>query len=133
MSDLSAGKTVGEKYRIERTLGAGAMGVVYEATQTDLGRKVAIKVMLPAARVLPDADIRFLREARAAAALESEHAVNVIDTGRLDDDTPFFVMEYLDGEDLAKHIRRVGALPVPEAVAYVMMACEAISEAHQRG
>src|SRR6185436_314363 len=125
---LESGQVIAKKYRIEKKLGAGAMGIVYEATQTELGRKVAIKVMLPIARLMPDADVRFLREARAAAALVSEHAVNVIDTGRLDDDTPFFVMEHLDGEDLARHIRRVGALPASEAVAYVMQAAEAISE-----
>jgi serine/threonine-protein kinase len=131
--ELPSGHVVADRYRIERKLGTGAMGVVYLATQLDLRRKVALKLMLPEARARADADLRFLREAQAAAVLESEHAVQILDTGRLPTGEPYLVMEYLEGEDLAALLARSGRLPIGDACWYVAQACQAIAEAHARG
>ena len=114
-SELLAGK-----YRVERVLGAGAMGTVYAATHAVLGQRVAIKRMHVERLGRPSARERFLREARAAARLRSQHIARVIDVGVLDDGAPFIVMEYLDGEDLSALLDRRGALPVAEAVEYVL-------------
>ena len=90
-----------DKYRIDRVLGAGGMGVVVAATHVALDDHVAIKFLLPAvAEERGDALERFMREARAAAKLRSEHVVRVNDIGRLSSGAAYMVMEYLEGEDL---------------------------------
>jgi serine/threonine protein kinase len=121
------------KYRIDRVLGAGAMGTVYAATHVVLGQRVAIKRMHPERLGRKNALERFLREARAAARLRSQHAARVIDVGVLEDGAPFIVMEHLDGEDLAALLDRGGALPSALAVEYVLQAAEAVAEAHAAG
>ena len=124
------GATVAGKYVVERVLGEGGMGVVVKATQTQLGRTVAIKFLKPEAIEKPAVVERFDREARALGRLASDHVTHVIDVDKLDDGSPFIVMEYLDGEDLATVVEREGPLPVPVAVGYVLEACEAIAAAH---
>jgi serine/threonine-protein kinase len=109
------------------------MGVVVAATHLDLLEPRALKFLLP--MELPDAEVaeRFLREARAASRLKSEHVARVHDVGRLGDGTPYIVMEHLEGEDLGALLRRTGALPVEEAALYVLQASEALAEAHGLG
>ena len=124
------GATVAGKYVVERVLGEGGMGVVVKATQTQLGRTVAIKFLKPEAIEKPAVVERFDREARALGRLTSDHVTHVIDVDKLDDGSPFIVMEYLDGEDLATVVEREGPLPVSVAVGYVLEACEAIAAAH---
>lgn len=106
------------------------MGVVVAARHLDLGELFAIKLMLPESLTEQDAIPRFLREARAAARLKNEHVARVQDVGRLEDGTPYMVMEYLSGKDLKQVVRERGPLPIREAVTYVCQACEAIAEAH---
>jgi len=130
------GDVVAGKYRVDRVLGAGGMGVVVAATQLDLDRKVAIKFLLPSALQSADVVARFSREARAAAKIQSEHVARVIDVGTLDGargGAPYMVMEYLEGTDLAQRVAAGGGLPVAEAVRYVLEACEALAEAHAAG
>jgi eukaryotic-like serine/threonine-protein kinase len=127
-SDVIAGK-----YRVERTLGRGGMGVVIAAEDITLRRKVAVKLILPEAVSRAGATERFLREARSAAAIQSEHVARVIDISTLESGAPFMVMEYLTGTDLGHVLRERGPLPVEEAVDYVLQACEAIAEAHALG
>src|SRR5271170_3465934 len=98
------------------------MGVVVQATQIELDRPVALKFLLPAVLERPDFVARFAREARAAAKLRSEHAARVLDVGTLPSGDPYIVMEYLDGEDLAKVLAVRGALPKQEAVGYLLQA-----------
>lgn len=119
------------KYRIERLLGRGGVGVVFQATHTRLNQRVAIKLLLSTA--MPDAIARFTREAQAAARLKNEHIARVLDVGELPSGMPFMVMEYLEGCDLDEHLRAQGALPVREAADYVLQACEALAEAHAAG
>ncbi len=109
------------------------MGVVVAATHLQLGRKVALKFMLPEALELPALVERFAREARAAARLQSDHVARVIDVGDLASGSPFMVMEYLEGSDLASVIEKRGALPIEGAVDCVLQACDAVAEAHSIG
>ncbi len=127
------GDVVGGKYVCEDLLGAGGMGAVLSARHTQLGQKVAIKVLLPAALKNPLANERFLREARSVITLRSEHVARVLDFGTLDSGSPYLVMEYLEGRDLKALISREGPLSVAPAVDLVIQACEALCEAHQQG
>jgi serine/threonine protein kinase len=133
----AAGVTPGQillgKYRVERVLGMGGMGVVVAATHVSLEERVAIKFLLPEALANPDTVARFLREARAAVRIKSEHVARVTDVGTLENGAPYMIMEYLDGSDLAGHSQRRGPLPIEDAVEYVLQACEAIAEAHALG
>jgi eukaryotic-like serine/threonine-protein kinase len=103
------------------------------ATHLQLGQEVALKLMLPQAFASPDANARFLREARAAAQIQGEHVASVRDVGTLENGAPFMVMELLRGMDLARLLQTRGALPVQEAIDYVLQACEALAEAHGVG
>src|SRR5690349_18222560 len=96
---VSVGQVIAGKYRVERVLGAGGMGVVVEAQHTELLERMAIKLMLPQVAMSSSAVERFLREARAAARLKSEHVARVFDVGRLDNGVFYMVMEFLSGVD----------------------------------
>jgi eukaryotic-like serine/threonine-protein kinase len=127
------GSILAGKYEVERILGAGGMGVVLAARHMQLGQRVALKFMRGLAAQDPGAVERFLREARAAVSLTSEHVARVLDVGTLESGAPYMVMEYLAGVDLAAVLRRGGPLSVERAVDAVIQACEAIAEAHARG
>ncbi len=127
------GDVLAGKYRVDRVLGAGAMGIVVAAHHVQLDRKVAIKFLLPAMLQEAEAVGRFSREARAAAKIRSEHVAQVLDVGTLDSGAPYMVMEFLDGSDLAEWLRRRGPLPFGEAVEFVLQACAALAEAHSFG
>ena len=130
-SPLAEGEILAGKYRVDRILGQGGMGVVLLATHLQLDQRVAVKLLLPGAS--DDVTARFLREARAAVRLKSEHVARVIDVGELPNGAPFMVMEFLDGQDLSQLVRGSGPRAVPEAVEYLLHACEAIAEAHAQG
>lgn len=130
---LRPGEVLAGKYRIERILGTGAMGVVAAAYHLDLEQPVAIKLMRPEIAQETDAVERFLREARAAARIQSEHVVRIHDVSRLASGAPYIVMEHLSGMDLDQVVRKRAALPIEEAVDYVLQACEALAEAHAQG
>ena len=127
------GDVIGAKYRVERVLGAGGMGVVLAARHLELDEMVAIKMLLPHLPASGDAAARFLREAKAAIRIRDEHVVRVLDVARLPSGSPYIVMEYLEGTDLGQLVERSGALEVDDAVTYVLQACEAIAAAHALG
>ncbi len=127
------GDVLAGKYRVERVLGAGGMGVVVAAMHTELDRRVALKFLLPSALANAVAVGRFAQEARAVVRLKSEHVARVIDVGRLESGAPYIVMEYLEGRDLGILLEERGPLPVPEAVDFVLQASEAVAEAHALG
>jgi serine/threonine protein kinase len=133
VSPVRPGEIVGGKYRVDRTLGSGGMGIVVAATQIELDRPVALKFLLPKVLERPGLVTRFSREARAAAKLESEHVARVLDVGTLEGGAPYIVMEYLEGQDLASLVASRGALPCDQAVGYLLEACEALAEAHALG
>jgi serine/threonine-protein kinase len=126
--DLLAGK-----YRIDRILGAGGMGVVVAAHHVHLEEKVAIKFLLTEMITSGEAVARFTREARAAVKIKSDHVVRVSDVGMLENGAPYMVMEYLEGEDLSGWIKKRGALSVEQSVEFLLQTCEAIAEAHTLG
>src|SRR5580692_1458158 len=101
------GKRV-HKYEIVRVIGRGGMGTVYEALNTTIGKRVAMKFVDAAVTKNQDAVARFQREAQAASAVESAHIVEIFDSGTADDGRPYIVMELLRGEDLSHRIKRCG-------------------------
>jgi eukaryotic-like serine/threonine-protein kinase len=130
---VAAGDVLAGKYRVERVLGAGGMGVVVAARHVQLDFLVALKFMTDEALADPELVSRFLREARAAARLRSEHVARVTDVGTLESGAPYHVIEYLEGMDLAAVLASEGRQPIPRAVEYVIQACEALDEAHHAG
>ncbi|HEU4577592.1 MAG TPA: serine/threonine-protein kinase [Polyangiaceae bacterium] len=132
-SPVAPGQILAGKYRIERVLGEGGMGVVVEAHDTGLERRVAIKFLLPDFVKHVEAKERFLREARAAVKIQSEHVARVIDVSTLESGAPYMVMEFLEGSDLSRVIETAGPLSVEDAALYVIQACEALAEAHAHG
>src|SRR5919206_3210789 len=123
------GTLISDRFRLEEKIGAGGMSTVYRAFDPTLERWVAIKLMHRDISTDPDQLERFRREARAVASLNHPHVVTVIDAGE-DEGAPFIVFEYVEGETLKDRIRRLGRLPVPEAVAYAIEIGRALSAAH---
>jgi serine/threonine protein kinase len=128
VNDIVAGK-----YRVERMLGEGGMGVVVAARHLELDQPVAIKFLLPQIAEQASSAERFRREAKAAARIKSEHVCRVLDVGTLESGVPYMVMEYLEGCDLSSEVSFRGRLPAAEAIDYVLQACEAVAEAHAAG
>ena len=131
---FAPGTILAGKYRVEKLLGQGGMGWVVEATHMHLEQRVALKFMhAKNLQENPDAVARFIREARAAARIQSEHIARVSDVGTLEDGAPYLVMEYLEGQDLEGLLRQKKKLPVEQVVEYAMQACEGLAEAHAKG
>lgn len=128
---VRSGEVLAGKFRVERVVGRGGMGVVIEATNLQLDQKVALKLL---ARGGEDPAVveRFSREARAAAGLRSEHVARVYDVGKDTLHGPFIVMEMLEGKTLADVVAS-GRVAPHRAVEYVIDACEGLAEAHARG
>jgi serine/threonine protein kinase len=124
-------RIVAGKYRVERNLGMGGMGYVVAATHLQLGRRVALKFLHEHRRDARDVE-RFLREARAAAVLRSEHVAQVLDVDT-DAGQPFIVLEYLEGVDLRELHRREGTLRPDRAASLVLQASLGVAEAHDAG
>jgi eukaryotic-like serine/threonine-protein kinase len=130
-------RIIDSRYEIVRQLGQGGMGAVYEATHLGTGRRVALKVIIAEALASSGGDdiiARFQREARASGKIESQHVVQVLDTGvDRESGCPYLVMEHLTGEDLQQIIRRLGPL-APDAVLRIAShACAGLARAHQEG
>ena len=124
------GSTLAGKYLVEEVLGIGGMGVVVAAKHLQLDQKVAIKYLLPQALQNPEVVERFAREARSAAKIRGEHVARVIDVSKFDDGSPYMVLEYLEGNDLAKQLEKHGPLQPSDAVRYLLETCEALAQAH---
>src|SRR5512146_2483854 len=131
--DVREGDVLAGKYRIDKILGAGGMGVVVAAHHLHLDEKVAIKFLLFEALKNAEVVARFAREARAAVKIKSEHVARVSDVGTLENGSPYMVMEYLEGDDLSHLLAARGRFAVGEAIDFVLQACEAIAEAHVLG
>jgi tRNA A-37 threonylcarbamoyl transferase component Bud32 len=127
------GTLLGGRYRLDALVGRGGMSTVYRAFDTVLERQVAVKLMHREIASDSDHHERFRREARAVAQISHPHTVTVIDAGDDGDPThptPYIVFEYVDGETLKERIRRVGPLPISEAVAYAIEIARALECAH---
>ena len=126
------GDVLGGRYRLVELLGQGGMATIYRATDSQLGRDVAVKVLHREHGRDPDFVARFRQEAQAAAALSHPGIVGVYDFGT-DDEGPYLVMELVDGEDLASVLRRNGPLPPRQAARLVAEVGRALNAAHERG
>jgi serine/threonine-protein kinase len=127
------GDIVGAKYRIERELGRGGMGVVMAARHLGLDEPVALKFVLDRGGDDAEAVERLMREARATFRLRSPHAVRVHDVGRIPSGLVYIVMELLQGRDLRAELTARGPLPEQEVVQYAIDVCSALDEAHAAG
>ncbi|HEU4410364.1 MAG TPA: serine/threonine-protein kinase [Polyangiaceae bacterium] len=123
---------LGGKFRVDEVLGQGGMGVVMAAEHITLGQQVAFKFLKPG-EASAEVTERFVREARAAARIDNEHVVRVSDVGVLESGVAYMLMERLEGEDLSRHLRRHGPLPIDQAVLYLAQACDAVAAAHAAG
>jgi serine/threonine-protein kinase len=131
--DPVLGTIVADRYRVLSLIGEGGMGRVYAAEHTEIGKRVALKILHPVYGRMPEVVERFRREARAASRIGHPNIVDVTDSGTTSDGSVFFVMEYLEGVELAEVIDREGALPVQRAVNITSQLCRALSAAHAVG
>jgi len=132
-SDLAPGQVIAKRYRLDRELGRGGMGVVWAATHLVTLRGVAIKFLLGSGDPRAELRRRFLREARAASAVDHPNVVQVIDVFELDDETPVIVMELLSGKTLREKLERDGRLPFAHAKALLLPVISAVATAHGLG
>jgi serine/threonine-protein kinase len=130
MSTL-VGMCLNGRYRLDAQIGAGGMSTVFRAFDTTLERRVAVKLMHREIASDSDQLERFRREARSVAQLSHPHIVGVIDAGE-EDGRPYIVLEYVEGETLKERIRRMGRLPIDEAIAYAIEIARALGAAHAR-
>jgi eukaryotic-like serine/threonine-protein kinase len=130
---VRAGDLIAGKYRVARVHKRGPLGVTVEALHTQLGQRVAVRILAADPAAYPEAARRFLRGARLAVQFQNEHTARILDVGTLESGTPYIVAEFLPGSDLQRVLRVREWLPVPEAVDYVLQACQALSEAHAHG
>ena len=122
------------KYKVERLLGQGGMGSVVVATHLQLEQRVAIKFMHATSTKRDEEAVgRFVREAKAAARIQSEHVARVSDVGTLENGSPYLVMEYLEGRDLEAELRWRTDRPIALVIDYAMQTCEGLAEAHAAG
>ena len=126
------GRMIADRYRLDAVIGRGGMATIFRATDTRLGRPVALKLLRPEISADRDLADRFRREALAATVLRHGNIVPCLDTGS-DPAGPFLVMELIDGEDLAARLRRTGALSVAEVARLGLDISRALGVAHIRG
>lgn len=133
VDDSLIGQTLGEKYRIEEEIGAGGMCLVYRATQTLIGKTVALKVLRPQLAVDQDIVRRFEQEATALGRLHHPHAINVFDFGFTPQGSPFLVMDFIEGQTLKEILRQEGPLPIARMNKLLGQICGALQAAHAEG
>jgi eukaryotic-like serine/threonine-protein kinase len=130
--DSLIGYVLADKYRVLRQIGRGGMGVVYEAEHVQLGKRVAIKLMLEKYRDDSEAIVRFQREAYSASRIGNPHIIDVVDIGTAPDGRAFVVMELLNGVPLTELIK-AGPLPPWRAVSIIRQVLRAVGAAHAKG
>jgi eukaryotic-like serine/threonine-protein kinase len=132
---VGEGDVLAGKYRVERVLGIGGMGLfgVVVAQHIQVYEKIALKFILPDMLGNSEAVTRFIRESRAMMKITSDHVARVTDVGTFPNGAPYMVTEYLEGEDLASWVEKRGVLPVEQAVEFLLQACLAVADAHSVG
>ncbi|MCC6648399.1 MAG: protein kinase [Polyangiaceae bacterium] len=131
--DAMLGRTIGGRFSVVARIGGGSMGTVYRARQEGMARDVALKILRQDRVYDAQAKARFEREARASSVLVSPTTVRVYDFGQEEDGSLFLAMELLDGESLGQRLRRVGKLPVLDAVRLARDVLASLAEAHEKG
>ncbi|MCZ7683691.1 MAG: serine/threonine protein kinase [Sandaracinaceae bacterium] len=132
-SDPMVGTVLQERYRILRQIGEGGMGLVYEAEHVTIEKRVALKVLRDDFSSRPEVVERFRQEAKSATKIGNEHIVDISDFGVTPSGASYFVMELLEGEDLANVLQRDGYLPVQRAASILLQCCKALGAAHAKG
>lgn len=134
MADTLFGQIIDNKYRILDVVARGALSEVYRVEQLDVEgqrlREVALKVLRSPLAQDPASEQFFLKEVRIAARLDNPHLVRVHDSGRMDDGSLYFTMEFVEGITLRELLRREGSLPLTQTIDVVGQICEALAEAH---
>jgi eukaryotic-like serine/threonine-protein kinase len=130
---LAPGTVLADRYDIKAYIGEGGMGTVYLATHVEIGKQVAVKVLHPVYSRMPDVVTRFRQEARAASKIGHPHIVEVYDSGTTSDGSVYFVMEKLDGVDLAEVLDAEGTVAIERAIDIGTQICEAVAAAHEAG
>ncbi len=125
------GKVLDGRYRLEALLGHGGMGMVFRATQTTVGREVAIKTLNPSLAMEPAFFERFKREAEVASRLKHPNIVTIFDFGRTPEGLCYISMELLEGESLRQHVRKSGAMSLRRATAVVEQIALGLQHAHK--
>jgi len=133
MSSLPEGTQIGA-YRVGTLLGKGGMGAVYEATHSEINRKVAVKVLHARFAEKSEFKVRFTNEAKIANLVEHPGLVQIFDYGQLPDGAAYLVMEYLKGETLGSRIKRCGGiLPLRDAIRMAHLIADSLEAAHSKG
>jgi serine/threonine-protein kinase len=131
--DPLLGQTLAGRYRIVRKVGEGGMGIVYEAVHVIIEKRVALKVLREDFSHRDDVVERFRQEAKSASRIGHEHIVDISDFGVTPSGAHFFVMEFLQGNDLAEELERRGPLPTRRAIEIVLQCAKALGAAHNKG
>lgn len=131
--DPLLGHVLDGKYRLRERLGAGGMGAVYRADQLAMEREVAVKVIQPSLARQPEVVRRLLREAKGTFAVDSPHAVRVLDCAVTSDGMPYVVLEYLAGRTAAQELDVDGPMTLPRALHVMAQVAEALAAAHRVG
>jgi serine/threonine-protein kinase len=132
-NDTYVGTTIADRYRVISKLGEGGMGVVYLAEHVFIEKRVALKVLSEDFARKADLVARFMQEAKAASKIGHENIVDITDFGETASGSVFFAMEFLDGKDLAGHIKTDGAMPFSRAKQIMNQICRALGAAHSKG
>jgi tRNA A-37 threonylcarbamoyl transferase component Bud32 len=127
------GTTLLGRYRVIKKLGEGGMGTVYLGEHATIGKKFAVKVLSYEYAHKDDLRERFLQEARAASMISQENVVEITDFGDTPDGSVFFIMEFLQGEDLSDTLKSEGRLPWSRAKPIMLQICRALAAAHDAG
>jgi serine/threonine-protein kinase len=132
-NDPLIGATLGGRYKVIKAIGEGGMGIVYEAVHEVIEKKVAVKVLRDDFSKRPEVVARFRQEAKSASRIGHEHIVDISDFGETPTGQSYFVMEYLEGDDLANILAREGTLAPARAVNILLQCCKALGAAHAKG
>jgi serine/threonine-protein kinase len=131
--DPLLGAVIDERYRIVRRIGEGGMGIVYEVEHVVIEKRLALKVLRDDYSSRPEVVARFRQEAKSASRIGNEHIVDISDFGETPNGASYFVMELLDGEDLANVLAREGTLPLSRAADILTQCARALAAAHAKG
>jgi serine/threonine-protein kinase len=132
-NDPLVGMVLAGRYRVERRIGEGGMGLVYEGVHREIDKRVAIKVLRNDLSKRPEVVARFRQEAKSASRIGHEHIVDTFDFGETAEGSSYFVMEFLEGEDLANVLGREATLEASRACAIVLQCCKALGATHAKG
>jgi serine/threonine protein kinase len=131
--DPLIGKVLSERYRIVRKIGEGGMGAVYQAEHALIEKKMALKILFQDLTRRPDLIARFLQEAKSASRIGHENVIDISDFGQSPDGLVFIAMEYLDGQDLGRTLKKTGAMEWARARPILMQIAKGLRAAHGNG